>query len=308
MAPSRRHVLGAAAAAGIAQLAPPPLHTIAQLRPTMLTRLIPQSREPLPVIGVGTWQTFDIAPSPSEMDARRQVLQLLFDAGGRVIDSSPMYGRAEQVVGALLADMQARDKAFIATKVWTSGAAAGIAQMQASSAKLRAPVIDLMQIHNLVDWRTHLKTVRAWKEQGKLRYIGITHYTDPALDDLAAIVRAEPIDFVQFGYSIASRAAEARLLPLCAEKGVAVLVNQPFDSGALFRQVRGKMLPEWAAELDCASWSQFLLKYIVGHPAVTCAIPGTARPEHMKDNLGAGLGRLPDAGERRRMAAHWDDL
>ena len=274
----------------------------------MLTRLIPQSREPLPVIGVGTWQTFDIAPSPSEMDARRQVLQLLFDAGGRVIDSSPMYGRAEQVVGALLADMQARDKAFIATKVWTSGAAAGIAQMQASSAKLRAPVIDLMQVHNLVDWRTHLKTLRAWKEQGKLRYIGITHYTDPALDDLAAIVRAEPIDFVQFGYSIASRAAEARLLPLCAEKGVAVLVNQPFDSGALFRQVRGKVLPEWAAELDCASWSQFFLKYIVGHPSVTCAIPGTARPEHMKDNLGAGLGRLPDAGERRRMAAHWDDL
>jgi diketogulonate reductase-like aldo/keto reductase len=284
---------------------------IAQPGVTMLTRPIPQSREPLPVIGLGTWQAFDISPASADsvdMERRRQVLQLLFEAGGRVIDSSPMYGRAEEVVGLLLGAMKAHDKAFLATKVWTSGEAAGVAQMQVSFAKLQAPVIDLMQIHNLVDWRVHLSTLRAWKEQKKLRYIGITHYTNPALDDLAAIVRAQPIDFVQFAYSIASRAAELRLLPLCADKGVAVLVNRPFDSGALFRKVRGKALPDWSADLGCSSWSQFFLKYIVGHPAVTCAIPGTAKPDHMTDNLGAGFGRVPDAGERKRMAAYWDAL
>ena len=192
--------------------------------------------------------------------------------------------------------------------MWTSGEAAGVKQMQASSLKMRAPTIDLMQVHNLVDWRTHLRTLRAWKEQKKFRYIGITHYTDPALDELAAIIRAERIDFVQFGYSIASRAAEARLLPLCAERGVAVIVNQPFDGGALFRQVRDKALPAWASEVDCASWSQFFLKFILGHPAVTCVIPGTARPDHARDNLAAGIGRLPDAAQRRRMAEFWEGL
>ena len=274
----------------------------------MLTRPIPSSNEPLPVVGLGTWQTFDVGPDRAALDQRKEVLRLLFAAGGRVIDSSPMYGRAEEVVGTLLAEMQAHSKAFLATKVWTSGEAAGIKQMQASSAKLRAPIIDLMQIHNLVDWRTHLATLRAWKAQKRLRYIGITHYTDPALDELAAIVRAERIDFVQFGYSIASRAAEARLLPLCAERGVAVIVNQPFDSGSLFGQVKGKALPDWAAEVDCASWSQFFLKFILGHPAVTCVIPGTARPDHARDNLAAGTGRLPDAAQRQRMAQFWAGL
>jgi len=268
----------------------------------MLTRPIPSTNEPIPVVGLGTWQAFDVGTDRAALDQRKEVLQVLLDAGGTVIDSSPMYGRAEAVVGTLLAEMQARDRTFLATKVWTSGQAAGIAQMQASSAKLQAPVIDLMQIHNLVDWRTQLTTLRAWKEQKKFRYIGITHYTDPALDELAAVIRAERIDFVQFGYSIASRAAEARLLPLCAERGVAVIVNQPFDSGSLFGQVKGKTLPEWAADLGCASWSQFFLKFILGHPAVTCVIPGTARPDHMRDNVAAGLGHLPDAGERKRMA------
>jgi aryl-alcohol dehydrogenase-like predicted oxidoreductase len=180
--------------------------------------------------------------------------------------------------------------------------------MGASLAKLQAPTIDLMQVHNLVDWRTHLPTLRAWKEQKKLRYIGITHYTVPALDELAAVIRAEPIDFVQFAYSINVRAAETRLLPLCAERGVAVIVNQPFDSGSLFAQVRGKALPEWASEVDCASWSQFFLKFILGHPAVTCVIPGTAKPEHMRDNAAAGMGRLPDPAQRRHMAQHWESL
>ena len=274
----------------------------------MLTRPIPSTSEPVPVIGLGTWQTFDVGAERAALDQRKEVLRILLEGGGKVIDSSPMYGRAEAVVGTLLTEMQARSKTFLATKVWTSGAAAGVAQMKASAAKLQAPVIDLMQIHNLLDWRTHLKTLRAWKEQKKFRYIGITHYTDPALDELAAIIRAEPMDFVQFGYSIASRAAEARLLPLCAERGVAVLVNQPFDSGSLFGQVKGKALPEWASELACASWSQFFLKYILAHPAVTCVIPGTARPDHMRDNLAAGIGRLPDAAQRKRMAEHWDGL
>jgi diketogulonate reductase-like aldo/keto reductase len=310
MAPSRRDVLNlsAAAACSAAFSLPFHRHVQAQPRPTMLTRPIPATNEPLPVIGLGTWQTFDVGNERAVLDQRKEVLRILLEAGGKVIDSSPMYGRAETVVGTLLAEMHAHAKTFVATKVWTSGEAAGIAQMKASFAKLQAPAIDLMQIHNLVDWRTHLRTLRAWKEQKKFRYIGITHYTDPALDELAAIIRAERIDFVQFGYSIASRAAEARLLPLCAERGVAVLVNQPFDSGALFGQVRDKVLPEWASELDCTSWSQFFLKYILGHPAVTCVIPGTARPDHMRDNVAAGLGRLPDATLRKRMAEHWSGL
>jgi diketogulonate reductase-like aldo/keto reductase len=274
----------------------------------MLTRPIPQNKESLPVVGLGTWQTFDVGPDRAALDQRKEVLRVLFEAGGTVIDSSPMYGRAEAVVGSLLSEMKAHDRAFLATKVWTSGQAAGVAQMNASLAKLQAPRIDLMQIHNLVDWRTHLRTLRAWKEQKKLRYIGITHYTVPGLDELAAIIRVERIDFVQFGYSINVREAEARLLPLCAERGVAVIVNQPFDSGSLFGQVKGKALPEWAAELGCASWSQLFLKFILGHPAVTCVIPGTARPDHMRDNLAAGLGRLPDAGERKRMVEYWGGL
>ncbi|MGE0851237.1 MAG: aldo/keto reductase [Hyphomicrobiaceae bacterium] len=274
----------------------------------MLTRPIPKTAEPLPVVGLGTWQTFDVGSSRADLDQRKQVLQVLMEAGGKVIDSSPMYGRAEAVVGTLLAEMQARDKVFLATKVWTSGEAAGIAQMSASLAKLRAPALELMQVHNLLDWRTHLRTLRAWKERKTFRYIGITHYTVPALDELAAIIRAEPVDFVQFGYSINVREAETRLLPLCTERGVAVIANQPFDSGGLFGQVRGKALPEWAAELDCKSWGQFFLKFILGHPAVTCVIPGTAKPDHARDNVAAGFGRLPDAAQRKRMVQFWDGV
>lgn len=274
----------------------------------MLTRTIPQSKESLPIVGLGTWQTFDVGPDRVALDQRKEVLRVLFEAGGTVIDSSPMYGRAEAVVGNLLSEMKAHDGAFLATKVWTSGQAAGVAQMNASLAKLQAPRIDLMQIHNLVDWRTHLRTLRDWKEQKKFRYVGITHYTVPGLDELAAIIRAERIDFVQFAYSINVREAEARLLPLCAERGVAVIINQPFDSGSLFGKVKGKALPDWAAGLGCASWSQFFLKFILGHPAVTCVIPGTARPDHMRDNVAAGFGHLPDAGERKRVAEYWDGL
>jgi diketogulonate reductase-like aldo/keto reductase len=204
--------------------------------------------------------------------------------------------------------MDARNKSFLATKVWTSGESAGAAQMSASFAKMQASTLDLMQIHNLVDWRTHLKTLRSWQDKGRFRYIGVTHYTSSALADLAAVIRAERIDFVQLAYSIDVRAAEERLLPLAAERGVGVLVNRPLSTGGLFGRVRGKPLPAWATEFDCASWGQFFLKFILGHPAVTCVIPGTARPEHMRDNVAAGSGRLPDESQRRRMANYWDGL
>lgn len=275
---------------------------------TLSLRAIPSTGEMLPVIGLGTWQTFDIGDDPAELARRRAVLDVLFDAGGRVIDSSPMYGRAEAVTGQLIADMGARDKAFIATKVWTNGKQAGIAQMKASSVRMSAPVIDLMQIHNLVDWRTHLETLRDMKAAGTIRYIGITHYTVSAFTDLADVLRAEPMDFLQIPYSLDQRAAETRLLPLAAERGVAVIPNVPFGAGKMFAKVRGKPLPEWAADIEAESFGQIFLKYLIGHPAVTCVIPGTANPDHMRDNVGAGLGPLPDAALRQRIQDWWNDL
>jgi diketogulonate reductase-like aldo/keto reductase len=265
------------------------------------TRKIPKTGEALPVIGLGTWQSFDIGRTASERAPRRQVLETLFAASASVIDSSPMYGRAEGVTGDLLAELGARNKAFIATKVWVQGRERGVHQMEESFRLFQTDRIDLMQVHNLLDWRTHLATMRAWKESGRVRYIGVTHYTSASLTDLAAIIRAESIDFVQMAYSIAAREAERSFLALCAENGVAVMVNRPFESGALFSEIRGRKLPDWAAEFDCASWAQFFLKYIVSHPAVTCVIPATSKPQHMADNLGAGRGRLPDAAMRKRM-------
>lgn len=298
---TRRDFLAGASA--LALLAP-----AAAAETKMLTRPIPATGEAMPVIGVGTWQTFDVGGNPAMKPQLRQVLERLFDAGGTMIDSSPMYGTAEAVTGDLLADMTARDKAFLATKVWTSGREQGIAQMRQSAERFRSPRIDLMQIHNLVDWQIHLKTLRQMKAQGAIRYLGITHYTTGSLEQLAAIIAREPIDFVQLGYSIETREAERRVLPLCAERKVAVIVNQPFESGGLFRKVRGKALPPWAAEIGCASWAQLFLKYIVGHPAVTCAIPATDKPDHMADNAKAGFGALPDAKQRQRMAAFWDGV
>ena len=272
----------------------------------MLTRVIPALKEPIGVVGLGTWQVFDVEATPAELAPRREVLEVLFAAGGRMIDSSPMYGRSEAVAGTLLGQMQARDKAFLATKVWTSGEAAGIAQMRTSAERLQTRTIDLLQIHNLVDWKTHIKTLRAWKDRGLFRSIGITHYTSSALDELAAVIKAEKIDFVQMAYALDVRAAEARLLPVAQEHGVAVIVNRPFSGGTLFTKVKGKPLPEWAAEIGAASWGQIFLKYLIGHPAVTCVIPGTARPEHMRDSVGAGTGPLPDTAQRQRMAQWWD--
>lgn len=267
----------------------------------MLTRTIPSSGEKLPVIGLGTWQAFDVDLTS---DSRRQlgdVLSLFVKLGGRVIDTSPMYGRAEEVIGDLTAALGIRDKVFLATKVWTRGKENGIKSMERSMTLLRAKKIDLMQVHNLVDVQTQLATLREWKSQGRIRYLGITHYEAGAFDDVEKIMRSEKLDFVQINYSIMEREAEDRLLPLAQERGIAVIVNRPFGGGDLFSRTRSKPLPEWAAEFDCRSWAQFFLKWIVANSAVTCAIPATNKPRHLEDNMMGGTGQLPDAKMRQRM-------
>jgi aryl-alcohol dehydrogenase-like predicted oxidoreductase len=279
-----------------------------EAKPSPLTRAIPRSGEQLPVVGLGTWQTFDVGPGAAERAELKEVLKLLVEQGARVVDSSPMYGQAERVVGDLATDLGIHQKLFIATKVWTQGRDAGIRQMENSFKLLRAPRIDLMQVHNLVDVPTHIKTLREWKTAGRIRYLGITHYHDGAYRDLERLVKTREYDFVQFNYSMTEREAEERLLPLCADSGTAVLINRPFAQASLFSRVKGKPLPPWAAEFDCTSWAQFFLKYLLGHPAVTCVIPGTRRTAHLKDNLRAGIGRLPDAAMRKRMVEHVERL
>jgi diketogulonate reductase-like aldo/keto reductase len=275
----------------------------------MLIRPIPSSGEALPVIGVGTSQVFDVGADAGSRQPLREVLRLMLEAGGKIIDTSPMYGRAEAVTGDLVAEAGARPRVFLATKVWTSGREAGIAQMRRSAELLKTDVIDLIQIHNLSDWRTQLATLRQMKEKGQIRYIGITHYTTGSLPELARILASEPgIDFVQCAYSLGTREAETRLLPVAAERKVAVIVNRPFEDGGMFRRVRGQNLPEWAAEFDCTSWAQLFLKYIFAEPAVTCAIPATSNPRHMEDDLKAGIGRLPDAKQRQQIRQLWDSL
>lgn len=277
--------------------------TLAQ-KPALQERPIPRSKERLPVVGIGTWQTFDVGPQAPERAELAEVLRRFAGHGGRVLDSSPMYGQAERVVGDLTAELALRDKLFFATKVWTSGREAGIRQMEASLRLMRTDRMDLMQVHNLLDVATHAKTLREWKAAGRIRYMGITHYHAGAHADLERLLKTREWDFAQFNYSLAEPEAEARLLPACAALGVAVIVNRPFAEGALFRRVKGKELPAWAVELGCASWAQFFLKWILSHPAVTCAIPGTRRVAHLEDNVQAGIGRLPDPATRRRMAEY----
>lgn len=297
----RRAFLALSAAAGAALCVPGALAARRWAEP-MSTRTIPSSGEALPIVGVGTWQTFDVGGSAAKRAPLRQLLVEMFDAGGLMIDSSPMYGSSEQVAGDLLAELGLGDKAFIATKVWTHGRDDGIAQMRRSMGLFRGAKIDLMQVHNLVDWRTHMETLTGWKTDGTIRYHGVTHYTPGAFDDLARVMREAKPDFVQLPYSIGVRTAEERLLPLAAELGIAVIVNRPYEAGSLFRAVRGRDLPSWAGEFDAASWGQFFLKYILGHPAVTCVIPGTSKVKHLLDNVTAGRGRLPDEPTRKRMA------
>ncbi|HST00717.1 MAG TPA: aldo/keto reductase [Usitatibacter sp.] len=267
----------------------------------MHLREIPSTHETLPVIGIGTWQTFDVGTG-AEREPLEEVLRMFAQMGGRLIDSSPMYGRSEEVAGDLVAKTGAPSKPFIATKVWTSGKEEGIRQMRDSMRKLRVKACDLMQVHNLLDVDTHLETLAAWKKEGLVRYVGVTHYTASGADAVAKVISRRPVDFVQINYSVAERDAEERLLPICKDKGVAVIANRPFAGGDLFRRLRATPLPPWAAEIDCSTWAQLMLKFIVSHPAMTCAIPASAKPEHTRDNMGAGYGRMPDEAMRKRIA------
>jgi diketogulonate reductase-like aldo/keto reductase len=275
--------------------------------PAILTRKIPSTGELLPVIGIGTWQTFDVAGDTQSRAPLEEVMREFVVLGGKVIDSSPMYGRSEDVAGEIIAQLKLRDKLFIATKVWTSGEAAGIAQMEASMTKLHVGMankpIDLMQVHNLLDVETHLATLSAWKREGRVRHIGVTHYTASAYDAVAKIIAKHPVDTVQINYSIGEREAEQRLLPLARDRGIAVIVNRPFAGGELFRRLRATPLPSWAGEINCTSWAQLMLKFVISHPAVTCAIPGTGKLEHLRDNMAAGVGQLPDEKLRMQIAA-----
>jgi diketogulonate reductase-like aldo/keto reductase len=269
----------------------------------IMTKRIPSTGEALPIIGVGTWQTFDVGNDPSARAPLREVLKLL---NRNLIDSSPMYGSSEAVAGDLIAELGMRDKLFVATKVWTNGRDAGIAQMETSFRRLRVERMDLMQVHNLADVGTHTKTLLDWKDKKRIRCVGITHHTSSAYAEVERAMKTRQYDFLQINYSLGEKESERRLLPLAQELKIAVIANRPFAEGALFRRVKGKPLPPWAAELGIESWAQYFLKWIVAHPAVTCTIPGTGNPKHMKDNLGGGHGPLPDESERRRMAEYFD--
>jgi aryl-alcohol dehydrogenase-like predicted oxidoreductase len=275
---------------------------------TLETRAIPRTGERIPAVGLGTWQAFDVPRDGPERAAAKETLRTLVELGGAVVDSSPMYGAAEQAVGALAAELGLAGKLFVATKVWTSGRDAGIRQMEASFAKLGVARLDLMQVHNLVDTDTHLATLAGWRKEGRVRYLGVTHYTASGHPALEAAIRKHRPDFVQLNYSLAEREAERSLLPLAQAEGVAVLVNRPVGQGRMFARVQGRALPAWKTEIDCASWSQVFLKFILGHPAVTCVIPGTRNARHLADNLGAARGRMPDAALRARIAAYFEAL
>jgi len=273
-----------------------------------LARRVPKTGEAIPAVGLGTWQVFDVASDAKEKAQARETLKVFVELGGRVIDSSPMYGSSESVTGELAAALGVKGRLFVATKVWTSGRQAGIRQMEDSMRKLRVERLDLMQVHNLVDAPTHLATLREWKSAGRIRYLGVTHYHAGAHADLEKIIRPGDVDFVQVNYSLAEPEADRRLLAAAADSRTAVIVNRPFAEGSRFRRVRDKPLPAWAQEIGCTSWAQFFLKWIIAHPAVTCAIPGTRNPKHVADNLGAASGPLPDEAMRRRMSVYFESL
>lgn len=294
--------------AGLAVLAGPLGRAAPAPAREVIKRPVPSSGESLPVIGMGSWITFNVAGDTRARGALRGVLQAFFDNGGAVIDSSPMYASSEEVIGELLGEVSRRQVVFAATKIWTPGRWLGMQQVRHSQGLWGIDRFDLIQIHNMLDWQTHIETLKAWKAEGRVRYIGITTSHGQRHEAMERAMAREPFDFVQFTYSIERREAERRLLPLAKERGMAVIANRPFDGGDLFDRVRGKPLPPWAAEFDCRNWAQFFLKFIVSHPAVTCAIPATAKVDHMMENMGAGFGRLPDGALRKRMADHFTAL
>jgi len=276
--------------------------------PKIMTRKIPSTGEDIPAVGLGTWQVFDAGNDAAARAPLREVLAAFAKAGGKMIDSSSMYGSAESVAGDLVAELGLRDKLFIATKVWTRGREDGIQQMETSFRRLKVKQLDLMQIHNLLDVAIHTKTINGMKAKGLLRYTGITHYTSSAYAEVERWLKKEKYDFLQINYSLAERDADKKILEICRTRNVAVIANRPFAEGAMFKRVRGKPLPPWVAETGAASWAQFFLKWIVGHPAITCVIPGTGKPEHIADNVAAGFGAPPDEAMRRRMAEYFDAL
>jgi diketogulonate reductase-like aldo/keto reductase len=294
---NRREVLAAAAAMGLM-----PLATGAEER-KMISRPIPSTGEEMPVLGLGTYDVFDVPSTPGAIATSKEIVDLLLGEGGSVIDTSPMYNRSEKIIGDIIDSGSPREAMFIATKVWTNGRASGIDQMNRSAELMDADVIDLMQVHNLRDTEIHMQTIRDWQEAGRIRYNGLTHYTASAHDRLESAMKKHKPEFIQINYSLGELEADRRLLPLAADMGIAVLVNRPYQGGRLFRAVSGRDLPDWATEF-AASWGQFFLKFIISHPAVTCAIPATSKPHHMVDNLEAGFGRLPDEATRRRMVSY----
>jgi diketogulonate reductase-like aldo/keto reductase len=274
----------------------------------MLTKQIPSSGEQLPVIGLGTLQAFDVAGTPEERAALSEVLSLLAAQGGTLVDTSPRYGRAEAVVGDLCEELNMTDELFFATKVFSEGEQAGSDEMEASFERLRSPVVDLMQVHSMRDWEVHLPSIRKLKEEGRVRYAGITIHRDSGHELMMKLMREENLDFIQVNYNVIERAAADEVLPLAQDLGVAVMINVPFAKAELFKKTSGVALPEWAAEFDCDSWAQFFLKYVISHPAVTCVIPRTGNPRHMADNLQAGFGELPDQATRLKMEAFVEAL
>jgi diketogulonate reductase-like aldo/keto reductase len=273
-----------------------------------IERAIPSTGELVPAVGLGTWQVFDVAGDTAGTAAARDTLEAFAVRGGRVVDSSPMYGTAEAVTGQLAAELAVGERLWIATKVWTTGRRAGIAQMEESLRRLRVDRVDLMQVHNLVDVATHLATLREWKAAGRVRYVEVTHYHSGAHGELERTIAREEVDFVQVNYSLAEPEADRRLLRAAADRRVAVLVNRPFATGAMFGRLRAAAVPPWAKEIGCATWPQLFLKWILGHPAVTCAIPATRSPEHAADDLAAAAEPMPDEATRRRIAAHFASL
>lgn len=301
----RRFLKQLSSMAAVAMPGLAPLWAQAKTVPTL--RPIPSTGEAIPAVGMGTWITFD------EGDGARKrqlstVLREFFARGGKLIDTSPMYGLAEEVLGELLPGVDGYENLFAATKVWINGKSAGVRQMQRSERRVGVKHFDLIQVHNLRDWQVHLDTLRQWKDEDLVRYIGVTTSHGRRHEELEEILRTQELDFVQFTYNLRAREAERRLLPIARERGIAVIINRPFGGGELFGPVRGEKLPAWAADIDCDTWSQFFLKFIISQPGVTCAIPATSQPAHMRENMGALYGRLPSPSERKRMLNYFNSL